>query len=218
MTDRFCFLRFPAALALLGLISGCSTVESLMPHPDPNNILLNQGVSPRQTAGTLPLRPEEKPKVLAVASQDINCPTVDVPDGGSYVRVGGADSASVRYQFNLGDTARECDPGPSGQASIKVGVSGEVVIGPAGSAGTFSVPLRVTVTDLATKKDVFTKTYRIDATTDGVSAGKFRMVTEPIAVPMPTLQLADLYSISVALQGGGEGAGAPRRHRQRTSG
>ena len=38
--------------------------------------------------------------------KDINCPEVDIAEGGAAYRVGGADNASVRYQFNIGDTAR----------------------------------------------------------------------------------------------------------------
>ena len=85
---------------------------------------------------------------------------------------------------------------------MKIGVKGEVVIGPAGSAGTFSVPLKITVTQEADKKQVFSQTYKVEATTDGVTAGHFRVVTDPITLPMPTLQLADIYSISVGFEGG----------------
>ena len=123
----------------------------------------------------------------------------------------------MRYQFNIGDTARECDPAGPGQATLKIGVKGDVVIGPAGSAGTYSVPLKIVVTDEADKKQVFSKTYKIEATTDGVTAGAFQLVTDPILVPMPTLQLADLYTISVGFEGGAQPA-PPHRHRRHPAG
>jgi hypothetical protein len=138
---------------------------------------------------------------------------VDIAEGGAAARVGGPDNASVRYQFNIADTARECDPARPGQATLKIGVSGHVVIGPAGAAGTFSTPLKITVTNAADKKEVFSKTYKVEATTDGVAAGAFRVVTEPIPLPLTTLQLADEYSITVGFTGGG-GAPPPSRHRQ----
>jgi hypothetical protein len=138
---------------------------------------------------------------------------VDVADGGAALRVGGPDNPSVRYQFNIGDTARECDPAGPGQAALKIGVAGEVVIGPAGAAGTFSAPLKITVTKQGDPKPVFSQTYRVEATTDGVSAGQFRVVTDPISLPMPTLQLADVYSISVGFEGG-TGAPRPAGHRR----
>jgi hypothetical protein len=65
---------------------------------------------------------------------------------------------------------------------------------------------------------VFSQTYRVEASTDGVTAGAFRVVTDPIMLPMSTLQLADVYSISVGFEGG-TGAPSPTRHKKkRTSG
>ncbi len=131
------------------------------------------------------------------------------------MRVGGADNASVRYQFNINNTARECDPAGPGQATLKVGISGEVVIGPAGSAGTYSAPLKITVTHNGDNKEVFSKTYKIEATTDGLRAGVFRLVTDPIPLPMPTLQLVDLYSITVGFANAGAPAKTPSAEEER---
>ena len=180
---------------------------------------LNAGVVPRQIAGKLPRNAKEKPIVLPVASQDINCPEVDIADGGASLRVGGPENASVRYQFNIGDTARQCDPAGPGQAALKVGVAGEVVIGPAGAAGTFSAPVKITVTEQGDNSTVFSQTYRAEATTDGVRAGSFRMVTDPISLPMPTLQLADIYTITVGFEGGtAVRTGHTTRKKRRTAG
>lgn len=195
--------------AALGVLAGCSTVGSVgssvggfFSHPDPNNLTLNQGANPRKVSGTLARSPSDKPKVLPVASQDINCPEVDIADGGASLRVGGPDNPSVRYQFNIGDTARECDPGGPGLAALKIGVAGDVVIGPAGAAGTFSAPLKITVSRIGDNSPVFSQTFRVEAASDGVTAGKFRIVTDPISLPMQTLQLADVYTITVGFEGG----------------
>jgi len=211
---RIALLSTALALAGCGAVSSVgSSVGGFFSHQNPNVQSLNAGVDPRQTAGKPARSPGEKMKVLPVASQDINCPEVDVADGGAALRVGGPDNPSVRYQFNIGDTARECDPAGPGQAALKIGVAGEVVIGPAGAAGTFSAPLKITVTKQGDPKPVFSQTYRVEATTDGVSAGQFRVVTDPISLPMPTLQLADVYSISVGFEGG-TGAPRPAGHRR----
>ena len=172
------------------------------------------GADPRQLAGQPATNPSDKPKVLPVASQDINCPEVDIADGGAALRVGGPDNASVRYQFNIGDTARECDPAGPQQATIKIGVSGEVVIGPAGSAGTYNAPLKITVTRDSDKQQIFSQTYRVEAATDGVTAGVFRVVTDPIPLPLTTFQLSDVYSISVGFEGG-TGGPSPTHHKQK---
>ncbi len=209
-------IRFVLSVAALGALTGCGSVENFLPIPIRTRAP-SISAQTRRSVATPATNPSEKPIVLPVASQDINCPTVDIAEGGAAARVGGADNASVRYQFNIADTARECDPAGPGQATLKIGVSGDVVIGPAGAAGTFSAPLKITVTNAADKKEVFSRTYKVEATTDGVTAGAFRVVTEPIPLPLTTLQLADEYSITVGFTGGGGGAPPPRRHRQKKS-
>ncbi|HKN31204.1 MAG TPA: hypothetical protein VJY34_26345 [Roseiarcus sp.] len=210
------FVRVLLSIAALGLLAGCNSVTDYLPHGDSNASAIALGANPPKTAQP-GANPSEKPIQRPVASIDINCPPVDVADDGAAYRVGGPDNASVRYQFNIGDTARQCDPAGPGQASLKIGVKGEVVVGPAGSAGTYSVPLKIVITREGDNKPVFSKTYKVEATTDGVAAGAFQIVTEPILVPMPTLQLADLYSVSVGFEGG-SAAAAPKRHRRHPSG
>jgi hypothetical protein len=227
MIIRATLVRIAVFSTALGALTGCDTVGGAVnsagssvggffSHPDPDAATLNQGATPnsKQTVVQATARPTDRLKVLPVAAQDINCPDVTVADNGAALRVGGADNASVRYQFSLGDTARQCDPAGTGQAAIKIGVSGQVVIGPAGSAGTFSAPIRIEITQLSNDKPVFSQTYRAEATTDGVRAGQFRIVTDPISVPMPTLQLADLYSITVGFENG-TGGPAPTGHKTR---
>ena len=225
MIVRAQLVRIALLSTALGALTGCGTVGGAVSsagssvggffsNRDPNADSLNLGAVPRQTAGKPATNPSEKMKVLPVAAQDINCPEVTIADSGAALRVGGADNASVRYQFNIGDTARQCDPAGPGQAAIKIGVAGEVVMGPAGSAGTFSAPVKITVTQVGNDKPVFSQTYRAEATTDGVKAGQFRIVTDPINVPMPTLQLADLYSITVGFENG-TGGPSPTGHKSR---
>jgi hypothetical protein len=217
------------ALVSTGLcaLTGCDTVGGAMSsagssvggffsHRDPNAEGINLGASPdaKQVTVQSTARPSDKVKVLPVASQDINCPDVTIADNGAALRVGGPENASVRYQFNLGDTARQCDPAGPGQAALKIGVAGEVVMGPAGAPGTYSAPVKTTVARLSDNSPVFSQTYRAEAATDGVRAGDFRIVTDPISLPMPTLQLADLYSISVGFEGG-TGGPPPTGHKTR---
>jgi hypothetical protein len=228
MIARVPLVRTALLTIALGALTGCDTVGGAMSsagssvggffsHRDPNAQGINLGATPdaKQAVTQPTARPSDRLKVLPVAAQDINCPDVDVAGGGSSLRVGGADNASVRYQFSINDTARQCDPAGPGQASIKIGVSGQVVIGPAGSAGTFSAPLRVTITQVGTDKSVFSQTYRAEAATDGVRAGQFRIVTDPITLPMPSLQLADMYNVTVGFENGtGDSASTGRRTRR----
>ena len=207
----------PLAIALF-VIAGCGSVGDFFSHHDPNTDALNLGANPRPVAQPA-ANPSEKMKVLPVSAADINCPEVDIVDGGAALRVGGPENASVRYQFNISDRARECDPTGEQQVALKIGVAGAVVIGPAGSAGTYSAPLRITVTHQGDNKQVFSQVYRVEATTDGVTAGAFRVVTDPIVLPLTTLQLADVYSISIGFEGGNAATTKPPKHRaQKTVG
>src|SRR5262249_44094618 len=139
--------------------SAGSSVGGFFSHRDPNAQGVNLGANPDAKQAVLQptARPSDRMKVLPVASQDINCPDVTIADGGASLRVGGAENSSVRYQFNIGDTARQCDPAGPGQAAVKIGVAGEVVMGPAGAAGTFSAPVRITVTQAGNPKPVFSQ-------------------------------------------------------------
>ena len=226
MIARATLVRIALLSTALGALTGCDTVGGAVSsagssvggffsHQDPSVQGLNLGANPhgRWRASPRPIRARSR-KFCRSPSQDINCPEVTVADGGAALRVGGPDNASVRYQFNIGDTARQCDPAGAGQAAVKIGVAGQVVIGPAGQAGTFSAPMKITVTRLGDNTPVFSQTYRVEATTDGVRAGQFRIVTDPINLPMPTLQLADLYSITVGFEGG-TGGPSPTGHKSR---
>ena len=105
---------------------------------------------------------------------------MEIDEGGASTRVGGPDNETVRYQFDIDNTARECNPLSDSQFSLKVGVSGRLLIGPAGQPGAYSVPLRVIVHDEDAKKDAFSKIYKIDVSAPTVDGAPFSFVTEPI--------------------------------------
>jgi len=213
-----------AALAAAGLCSACSTFESLIPSPAKGD---QPYVSPSvQSAGVSASSPSlsaheaDRPaKILPVAAEDLDCPTVDVIEGRAYLRVGGPENAAVRYQFNLGDLARECEPvgvmtsiGPGAQATIKIGVRGQAILGPAGTPGTYSAPLRVTITHATDHKVVFSKVYKVEATTGANQDGAFEIVTDPIPVTMYRTDLGDDYDINIGFDVGGAVPPPRKRH------
>jgi hypothetical protein len=64
---------------------------------------------------------------------------------------------TVQYQSTIVDTARECRKTATGVA-VKVGVKGRTVAGPAGKAGTVTLPIRVVVmqgTDTVVKSELY---------------------------------------------------------------
>ena len=150
---------------------------------------------------TRPTKDSEKIIRLPTQAAELDCPEVDIFDGGSMARVGGADSQSVRYQFDITDVARECNPQGS-EFALKIGVAGRLLIGPAGSPGAYSSSLRITVKHEPDGKPLFQKTYSVAADTQGAVQAPFRIVTDPVMLPMTRAHLDDDYSIDVGFGAG----------------
>ena len=82
---------------------------------------------------------------------DFDCPSVQVRTGAatltSSATPGDPSATSLRYQVTIGTTARECRVGAApGTVSLKVGMQGRVIVGPAGAGITnIDVPVRFAV-------------------------------------------------------------------------
>ena len=111
--------------------------------------------------------------------------------------------------------ARECSV-VGGQLQLRVGVEGRVLIGPAGSPGTFTVPLRVAVRNDSTQKVISSQLTRITASVQpNQTQAPFTYVTEPFSVPLLPHPEED-YAILVGFDASGKGAEpAPERRRAR---
>ncbi len=113
---------------------------------------------------------------------------------------GGADAslATMRYQATIGQMARECAV-IAGNLSIKVGVHGRLILGPAGAPGTYDVPLRLAlVREGMEPKTVWTKLYRIPVTVEPSQPNAaFLHIEEALTVPMPPGAEIDAYVIYV---------------------
>jgi hypothetical protein len=218
-----------AALAAASLCSACSTIQSLVPseakgdQPYVGPSVQTLGVS-RSSPSLAAHEGDEPVKVLPLSAEDLECPTVDVADGHAYLRVGGPDNEHVRYQFNIGDIARQCDPvgvqtvvRSGAQATIKIGIRGDAILGPAGTPGTYSAPLRIAIQHSSDHKVVFSKVYKVEATTGTSQDGTFQLVTDPIPVTMYRPQLAGDYDITIGFEGGsGDGPRPKHRRKPRT--
>ena len=190
MIVRAKLVRIALLSIALGALAGCDTVSAVgsasssvggfFSHQNPNVASLNAGVNPRQVAGKPARNASEKMKVLPVASQDINCPEVDSPTAAR--RFGSADRTILPCATSsISATPRaNAIPPARGQAALKIGVAGEVVIGPAGAAGTFSAPLKITVTDQGDPKAGLFADLPGRGDDGRGSAGQFRIVTDPI--------------------------------------
>ena len=185
-------VRLGAAAAFAALAGGCSTLESMIPRHGEENPAATTRVSNDQ-GGHLIVLPRD--------ALDIDCPVIEVQDGTSAVRVGGQSNESVRYQFNIAETARECQP-QGDQFTIKVGVAGHLLIGPAGSPGAYSATLRVVVRRSSDEKPVISKAYRVEANTAGAGEASYQLVTEPFALPLTHREMDQDYTILVGFDNG----------------
>src|SRR6185312_9496615 len=86
----------------------------------------------------------------AESNTDIECPGIEVRTGAATLMIGskpgqGEPSAlDLRYQATIVRTARECHVN-AGVMTMKVGIEGRVITGPAGGPGSLDVPIRIAV-------------------------------------------------------------------------
>jgi hypothetical protein len=95
-------------------------------------------------------------------------------------------------------TARECSF-VDGNLTIRVGVQGRIVLGPAGTHGALEVPLRYALVEEGPQpKTVYSKLHRVPVTiAEGQPNVAFTHIEETISVPMPSLAVFDRYVVYV---------------------
>lgn len=142
----------------------------------------------------------------------IQCPQIEVLEGtAAYRTYAGADqtNGNVRYQYSLGDVARECTKAGN-QILIKVGVAGRVLLGPAGQPGSFTVPVRIVVRHDGDNKAAASTLYHAPTSVaSGQTQGDFTIVSDPLAVPFLNAHADDDYTILVGFDAH-DGPAAPK--------
>jgi hypothetical protein len=115
---------------------------------------------------------------------------------------------NLRYQANFVQVARECAV-RNGQLSIKIGVQGRIVLGPAGGAGQITLPLRYAlVREGLEPKTLWTKLYTFPVIIpDNQLNVPFTHIEQEMSVPMPPAVELDAYVIYVGFDP--EGAATP---------
>jgi hypothetical protein len=142
----------------------------------------------------------------------ILCPEIQILDGTSADRIyaPGTDQSNlaVRYQFSIQDVARDCQVS-GGQVAMKVGVAGRILLGPAGSPGTYPAPIRVAIINIADGTPVISKLYQVPTgVADGQTEAPFTLVTDPLSVPAID-HFAQNYTIKVGFDSAGNGKKQP---------
>jgi hypothetical protein len=125
-------------------------------------------------------------------STDVDCPDIQIRSGAATLMIGskpgeGEPSAlDLRYQASIIRTARECRVS-AGVMTIKVGIEGRVITGPAGGPGTVDVPLRLAVVQEGINpKTILSKFVREQVTIDSaIDRATFTHIDPDISFPMP---------------------------------
>jgi hypothetical protein len=156
-------------------------------------------------ANLLGFKSNDAPAAPGAEVRHIFCPQVIVLEGtaASQAYAGTpASSANLRYQSALDDTARECTL-EGEQLAIKIGVAGKVLLGPAGSPGSFSVPVRMAILRERDNQPIISKLYRAAVTVAaGETRADFTIVSEPLRVPFIQDHAEDDYTIKVGIDDG----------------
>jgi len=192
------------ALPLLCLaLAGCgSSSSSSSGQPSTMQTLSNVVMF----QSTRPPPPDQIPKDSDV--QDVICPEVIISEGGAALRAqSGPDSGSLRNQISIANVARECTPTGNGSFRLKVGVEGRILLGPAGSPGSYGATLTTTVMRGTTV--VARRASRVGGTIPAGQGGvDFSHVEDGIAVPAGGGDVEVFVSL-------GQGGAAPARQRRR---
>jgi hypothetical protein len=168
-------------LALALAVGGCST-SSLN--------LFGSSKSVDKSADTIAT---DVPGSANIGDDNVECPGVSVRNGASTLTISGkaannTDSGALdlRYQGSIVRTARECHV-QAGTMTMKVGIEGRIVLGPAGGPGQLEVPLRLAVVEEGPEpKTVLSKLSRIPVTIGpDMERVPFTHIDSDIAFPLP---------------------------------
>lgn len=201
-------LALSVLLCATALTAGCSSVSSILSSNTPANP--PPPANPSQSA-------------LASAGPTLgayDCPSVSIRSGAATLAVGKTSNDStatdLRYQVNIGNTARECSQsGPN--MTIKVGMEGRVVVGPAGAPSDVVVPIRYALVREGTEpKTVWTQIYRVPVTMPpGDGNVEFRHVENDMTVPIPKRADLEAYVIYIGFDPQAVEPKKPARSRRR---
>jgi len=193
-----------AAMGLVVLLSGCSSYDSLVgAKPSPAAGASSSSSFSDRFSSFLQGTPSSTMAEGAGAPPpDLDCPTVEIRQGASTfsqsAQESGSNALSLRFQASFLKTARECAL-HGANVTMKVGVQGRVIVGPAGISGPITLPMRLAVVKEGLEpKTIWTKFYSVPVTMPpGQPNVLFTQVEEDLTVPMPASKDFDQYVIYV---------------------
>ncbi len=129
-----------------------------------------------------------RPPLPPPAESSPGCPTIALLPGTEAQRSlqpGASGNVGVRYQYSLFNVGRECTVSGN-RVAIKVGADGRVLLGPAGTAGRFDVPIRIAVFSEAQRKAVESRLFKVPVQLGG---GRLRCRSPSCRTPSPSRSL-----------------------------
>jgi len=118
---------------------------------------------------------------------------------------GEPNALSLRYQASFVRAARECIV-KGKDVTIKVGVQGRVILGPAGGPGDLKIPLRYALVweELGRTKMLWSKLYVVPVSIgDQQSNAEFKHVEDEMTVPIPKASELENYMIYIGFDPNG---------------
>jgi hypothetical protein len=127
-----------------------------------------------------------------VSDTDVDCPDVKIRNGAATLLIGSKPgdqepaAMDVRYQGSIIKMARECHVN-AGIMTMKVGIEGRVITGPAGGPGVVDVPLRVAIVQEGVSPKTITSKFGREQVTisNAVDRVTFAHIESDIVFPMP---------------------------------
>jgi hypothetical protein len=144
---------------------------------------------PAQGAAAPPAAPE--------GQDDLTCPPVSIRAGASTFAIGlagkPASGSDLRYQATITRTARQCTVN-GGQITARIGIQGRVIGGPAWTAGTVEIPVRVAVVQGGvSEKTIATKAFQTTVSMADSDNVPYSLVIEDLVYPVPPGATGDAY-------------------------
>jgi hypothetical protein len=196
-----------AAVLLVGglLVAGCSSSSSIESSDSPT---FSSRVS--SFFSSAPRDGVTRTATGEPAAAEIECPGVDVRQGASTLSITApkstpATAGDLRYQVSFGQIARECIVQP-GTMTIKVGVQGRIIVGPAGGPGQVDIPLRYAVVREGPEpRTIVTRFKRAQAMVGPNDANlPFTDIDDGLTFPMPSLAELEAYVVYIGFDPIGE--------------
>lgn len=170
-------IRIAAAVSLAAVLAGCSMGGLMGGSPAATNTNLQNATATPQAVA------QAQSNALPVIATE--CPPIKVRLGGEAMYYYGSgqvgNARALQYQGVIDEATRNCVVA-NGQITVNMGVSGRVLLGPAGNQTTVNAPVR-----FAIERDgaaIFSEKYTIPvALTPQAQTAEFVKVVQNVTIP-----------------------------------